>query len=49
LELEKVRRMISMGGYIPYVDHAIPPNISWDHFKYYRNKLNEIIENTKVL
>lgn len=49
LELEKAKRMISLGGYIPYIDHAVPPNISWDNFKYYRNKLNEIIDVVKVL
>jgi uroporphyrinogen-III decarboxylase len=49
LELEKVKRMIAQGGYIPYVDHAIPPNISWENFNYYREKLNFIIDNQKVL
>ncbi|MCL6086800.1 MAG: hypothetical protein M1475_00140 [Actinobacteria bacterium] len=49
IELEKVRRMIALGGYIPYVDHAIPPNISWENFSYYREKLNDIIDNQKVL
>lgn len=49
LELEKVSRMIPFGGYIPYIDHAVPPNISWENFKYYRNKLNEIIDSTRVL
>lgn len=47
-ELEKVKRMIKKGGYIPYGDHAIPPNISWNNYKYYRNKLNHIIETTET-
>jgi len=43
-ELDKVKRMIKKGGYVPYIDHAVPPNISWDNFKYYRKKLNYIID-----
>lgn len=30
------------GGYVPGVDHAIPPDISWDNFMYYRQLLNNI-------
>jgi hypothetical protein len=48
-ELKKVERMLKIGGYIPYIDHTVPPNISWDNFKYYREKLNNIIENNKNL
>jgi hypothetical protein len=47
-ELEKEEWLITQGGYVPYADHSVPPNASWENFKYYRNKLNKIIENTKV-
>jgi len=47
-ELDKVARMIPRGGYIPYVDHAIAPDVSWDNFKYYRERLNGIIDTVKV-
>ena len=47
-ELDKVARMIPQGGYIPYVDHAVPPDVSWENFRYYREKLNEIIESVRV-
>ena len=47
-ELEKTKYLISSGGYIPYGDHCIPPNVSWDNFKYYREKLNKIIDNTEI-
>lgn len=47
-ELEKVTRMIKKGGYIPYADHAIIPNVSWEEFKYYRENLNGIINNIKT-
>ncbi len=42
-ELEKVPLMLKKGGYIPFVDHSVPPLISWDNFVYYREKLNDII------
>ncbi len=48
-ELEKIEYLISKGGYIPFGDHLIPPNCSWQNFKYYRNSLNKIIDSTKVL
>ena len=44
----QVARMIPQGGYIPYVDHAVPPDVSWENFRYYREKLNEIIESVRV-
>ena len=47
-ELDKVARMIPQGGYIPYVDHAVPPDVSWENYRYYREKLNEIIESVRV-
>jgi len=48
-ELEKMSYLISKGGYIPFCDHLVPPNCSWDSFKYYRNNLNNIIDSTGIL
>jgi len=45
LELEKVKKIISLGGYIPHVDHAVSEDVTWENFKYYREKLNHICEN----
>lgn len=42
-ELEKVPHMLKKGGYVPFVDHSVPPLVSWDNFVYYREKLNDII------
>jgi uroporphyrinogen decarboxylase len=47
-ELDKVARMIARGGYIPYIDHGIPPGVSWANFRYYRERLNGIIDTVKV-
>ena len=42
-ELEKVRRMLPKGGYIPYTDHAVPPDVSFDNYSYYCRGLKDII------
>jgi uroporphyrinogen decarboxylase len=44
-ELElKIPYMLKQGGYIPYLDHLVPPDVPWEGFKYYRNKLDLYIE-----
>jgi len=42
-ELEKIPYMLKKGGYVPFMDHSVPPLVSWDNFVYYRDKLNDII------
>ena len=44
VELEtKIPWMLTQGGYIPYMDHLVPPDVSWQNFQYYRTKLNQYI------
>ena len=40
--VEEKRELIAGGGYFPGVDHAIPPDISWENFLYYRQLLADI-------
>ncbi len=42
--LEPVEAVLKTGGYIPFGDHFIPPEVSWEGFKYYRARLNELID-----
>jgi len=42
--LDPVEEVLKTGGYIPFGDHFIPPDVPWNHFQYYRNKLNKIID-----
>lgn len=42
--LEPVADVLQTGGYIPFGDHFIPPEVSWEGFKYYRTRLNELID-----
>lgn len=48
-ELEEISILIKSGGYIPFGDHFMPPDVSWERFSSYRKKLNIIIEDTEVL
>ncbi|MCL5072253.1 MAG: hypothetical protein M1308_15385 [Actinobacteria bacterium] len=48
-ELDIISELIKKGGFIPFADHWIPQNVSWEKFKYYRNKLNQIIYNLRIL
>jgi len=40
--MSKVPFLIKQGGYIPYVDHAVPPDVSLENYIYYLNLLKEI-------
>jgi uroporphyrinogen decarboxylase len=42
-ELARVAPVVGTGGYIPGVDHYVHPEVPWDHFRYYREKLVEIL------
>jgi hypothetical protein len=42
--LKPLDYLLSQGGYIPYGDHGVPPEVSWKYFKYYREKLNKLID-----
>ncbi len=44
-ELEaKLPFMLSQGGYIPFGDHMIPPDVSWANFAYYREQVARYVE-----
>lgn len=45
--LEPVKKVLKSGGYIPFGDHLIPPGVHWKEFKYYREKLNSMLESVK--
>ena len=42
-ELEKkVPFLLRSGGYVPFIDHAVHPDVSWENFQYYRQRLEAI-------
>jgi uroporphyrinogen decarboxylase len=42
--LAPVAEVLKTGGYIPFGDHFIPPEVPWDGFSYYRTQLNRMID-----
>lgn len=34
-EIERLKPLVELGGYIPCPDHRIPPDAKWDNVKYY--------------
>ncbi|TFH04276.1 MAG: hypothetical protein E4H09_03850 [Spirochaetales bacterium] len=44
-ELEKIPWMLEQGRFLPGLDHQTPPEVSWDAFKYYCERLRELVWN----
>ena len=35
IELERLRKTVEDGGFIPHVDHRVPPDVSYENYLYY--------------
>ncbi|MCE5276681.1 MAG: uroporphyrinogen decarboxylase family protein [Planctomycetaceae bacterium] len=42
-ELERIRPLLDQGGFIPHLDHLVPPDISYANYCYYREKKMKMI------
>ena len=42
-ELERLQPLVEEGGYIPMVDHRVPPDVSFENYLYYVEKKKEIL------
>jgi len=42
--MKKVPKLMEVGGYIPSLDHACPPDISFENYKFYNKLVREICE-----
>src|ERR1051326_6895912 len=42
-ELRRVRPLVQDGGYIPSLDHGVPPDVSFANYCYYAERLCEIL------
>jgi hypothetical protein len=45
-ELARIRPAVEQGRYIPYLDHLIPDDVSWDNYSYYAQSLKNPIGKT---
>jgi hypothetical protein len=41
--LRELRPLIAEGGFIPTVDHTVPPDVSWAHFQYYMSSKAKLL------
>lgn len=42
-ELERIRPLFEQGGFIPHLDHLVPPDIPYDHYCEYLEKKRKLI------
>lgn len=42
-EVERIRPAFETGRYIPFADHSIPPDVSFDDYQYYTEKRAELV------
>ena len=42
-EFERITPLLKRGGFIPHTDHRVPPDVSWENYRYYRMKKCELI------
>lgn len=42
--MRKVPQMMESGGFIPAIDHAVPPDVSFENYVYYTNLLRELTD-----
>jgi len=40
-DVERLKPLVDLGGYLPCVDHRIPGDAVWDNVRYYCNRMHE--------
>jgi uroporphyrinogen decarboxylase len=41
--LRSLAPLIEEGGFIPTVDHTVPPDVSWANFQYYMERKADLL------
>ena len=41
-EVERLRRLVDLGGYLPCPDHRIAPDAKWENVQYYVDKMQNL-------
>lgn len=41
-EIERIKPIVDMGGYIPCPDHRIPPDAKWENVQYYCERMRRV-------
>jgi len=42
--LEPIEQTLKHRGYIPFCDHFVPPEVDWQNYVYFRNRLHQIMD-----
>jgi uroporphyrinogen decarboxylase len=40
-EIERLKPIVELGGYLPCPDHRLPPDAVWENVRYYCDKFRE--------
>ena len=40
-EIERIRPLVEQGGYVPHVDHRVPPDVTYENYLYYLKRKRE--------
>ena len=43
-EVQRLRKLVKLGGYIPCPDHRIAPDAKWENVQYYCEKMHTELE-----
>jgi len=43
-EIERLRPLVELGGYIPCFDHRIPPDAKWENVQYYADRMRQVFQ-----
>jgi uroporphyrinogen decarboxylase len=41
-EIERLKPLVELGGYIPCPDHRIAPDAKWDNVRYYCDMMSKV-------
>jgi len=41
-EIQRLKRLVDLGGYLPCPDHRIPNDAEWDNVRYYCDRMHEV-------
>ena len=40
-EVERLKPLVDLGGYIPCIDHRLPPDAKWENVQYYCERMRQ--------
>ncbi|MGA1197812.1 MAG: hypothetical protein ACO36I_15085 [Candidatus Latescibacterota bacterium] len=41
IEIERIKKLVALGGYLPCIDHRIAPDAEWDLVRYYCDRMRD--------